>query len=110
MNQHEKILRILRNNKVRGVANHRFVSELHILDYTARISELRQDGHNIVAERQKLPNGRSTNVYKYFLIEAEKPKQDKGKQVDGMKYELQDSKPDWLSDKLSTLKAKVLHR
>ncbi len=103
MNQHEKILRVLRNNKIRGYANHKFVSELHILDYTARISELRQDGHNIVAERQKLPNGRSTNVYKYFLIEPEQPKRDRTRDIEGMKYEVEQDKPNWLGEKLKIL-------
>lgn len=38
------------------------------LKYTSVISELRKDGHNIVAERQTLPNGRASNTYLYRVI------------------------------------------
>lgn len=36
------------------------------LKYTSVISSLRQDGHVITAERQTLPNGRSSNTWKYY--------------------------------------------
>ena len=38
------------------------------LKYTSVISSLRQDGHNIVAERQYLKNGKPSNTWKYYLI------------------------------------------
>lgn len=65
--QHSRILKMLKKRPKSGVENYKF-PQAHILDYTARISELRQDGHNILAERQKI-NGRSTGVWVYHLIE-----------------------------------------
>lgn len=38
------------------------------LKYTSVISSLRKDGHNIIAERQYLKNGRPSNTWKYYLI------------------------------------------
>lgn len=38
------------------------------LKYTSVISALRKDGHNILAERQYLKNGRPSNTWKYYLI------------------------------------------
>lgn len=37
------------------------------LKYTSVISSLRKDGHEIVAERQYLKNGRASNTFKYRL-------------------------------------------
>lgn len=37
------------------------------LKYTSVISSLRKDGHDIVAERQYLKNGRASNTFKYRL-------------------------------------------
>ena len=73
MSQHAQILKILRKAGNKGVANHVFPG-MRILDYTARISELRHDGHNVVAERQHLPNGRATNTFRYYLIEDQPKK------------------------------------
>lgn len=73
VSQHGKIIRMLKRNKRKGVANYEFAG-VRILDYTARISELRQDGHNIVAVRDFLPNGRATNVFRYFLVEKSEKK------------------------------------
>lgn len=67
--QCSKILKVLRKNKVNGVANYRF-PQMGILCYSKRIQELREDGHNILAERQKI-NGRSTGVWYYHLIEEQ---------------------------------------
>lgn len=53
-----------------GVMNYQFPRN-NILRYSARIGELRADGYNIIAERIKLKNGRSTNVYRYVLIKGE---------------------------------------
>lgn len=92
MSQHAKILKALKENKKFGVPNYVFSNRMHILDYTARISELRKEGHNIKAERQVLSTGRKSNVFNYFLIEEDdkpvKPKTYKKHEVDGMKYEL----------------------
>lgn len=62
--QSQLILQAIRNSIPNGIANYELS---HIsLDYTARISELRKEGHNIVAVRQW--NGkRATNTYRYFL-------------------------------------------
>ena len=65
--QHTQILKLLRAYK-QGVPNYLFPNR-GILKYNARISELRQEGYNIKAERVRLPNGMATNVFKYFLIE-----------------------------------------
>lgn len=37
------------------------------LKYTSVISELRKEGHRIIAERQYLRNGKATNTYRYRL-------------------------------------------
>lgn len=37
------------------------------LQYHARIFYLRQDGHNIIAERQYLKNGRASNTFRYRM-------------------------------------------
>lgn len=37
------------------------------LKYTSVISELRKDGHNIIAERQYLKNGKASNTFRYRL-------------------------------------------
>lgn len=40
------------------------------LKYTSVISELRADGYNIHAQRQRLKNGRASNTWLYTLIEG----------------------------------------
>lgn len=70
MSQHETIIRMLKANKRRGVENWRFAQN-HILRYNARIRELRLDGWNITMERDRLPNGHASNVWRYFLIEED---------------------------------------
>lgn len=67
-NQHERMIRELKKNKLRGVPNYRW-PQMGILSYTKRISELRSDGHMISSIRQRLKNGRATNVWQYYLIE-----------------------------------------
>lgn len=37
------------------------------LKYTSVISELRKDGHNIVADRQYLKNGKASNTWRYRI-------------------------------------------
>lgn len=70
MSQTTAVLKMLRKAKKHGVKNYEFPMR-GILRYSARIGELRAEGFNIVAERQKLPNGRSTGVFRYTLIEEE---------------------------------------
>jgi len=64
--QSSRILKALRETK-NGVSN--FVLSSISLKYSSRISELRRDGHNIIAIRQYLPNGRATGTWKYYLGE-----------------------------------------
>lgn len=70
MSQTSKILKMLEKAGSRGVMNYQFPRN-NILRYSARIGELRADGYNIIAERIKLKNRRSTNVYRYVLIKGE---------------------------------------
>ena len=69
MSQHAKILKILRKNGAKGTPNHAF-TRMYILDYTARISELRKEGHEVIAERQYI-KGRATGVWLYRLAGQE---------------------------------------
>lgn len=69
--QLDKTYKLLKQAGNKGVPNYAFYQN-RILRPSARIAELRQDGHNIQAERQHLPNGRATNVWKYYLIEDKK--------------------------------------
>lgn len=71
--QEAKMIQMLRKAHSHGVANYKFQDQ-RILCYTKIISNLRKDGFNIVKERVMLPNGRSTGVYKYILIEDRKRK------------------------------------
>ena len=73
MSQTSKVLKMLQKAKHHGVKNYEFPMR-GILRYSARIGELRAEGFNIVAERQKLPNGRSTGVFTYILIQEEEKK------------------------------------
>lgn len=68
LSQNERMVQMMRRAGKRGVKNYEF-PEQRILNYKARISELRQEGYNILVERVKLPNGKSTNVWTYTLIE-----------------------------------------
>lgn len=38
------------------------------LKYTSTISELRKDGHEIIAERQYNTNGKASDTWRYYLI------------------------------------------
>jgi hypothetical protein len=67
LSQTERILIAIRKSKQFGVPNYK-LAQLS-LKYSSRITELRQDGYNIVAIRKVLPNGRATNVFNYVLIE-----------------------------------------
>lgn len=70
LSQEGIVLRALRKAGKHGVANYKF-PELRVLCYTKVISDLRKDGYNITRERVKLPNGKSTQVHKYFLMEED---------------------------------------
>jgi hypothetical protein len=73
MSQEAKLLSMLRKAGKHGVPNYRF-PEAKILRYSARIGDLRNEGYDIICERVKLPNGRSTGVFKYILVEPEEKK------------------------------------
>lgn len=62
-----KILELITNSGSRGVEN--WVLAKYALKYTSVISELRADGHKIVAVRQQLNNGRWSNTWRYYLNE-----------------------------------------
>ena len=68
MSQEERILKLLRKAGNKGVANYDFPRH-RILRYSARIGDLRAEGFNIYCERERLPNGRATNVFRYYLNE-----------------------------------------
>lgn len=65
LSQSSRIIKTLRENK-RGVENYKLARIS--LKYSSRIAELRQDGYNIYAERQKR-KGKCTGVWKYYLLE-----------------------------------------
>ena len=65
--QEGRILKMLQDAGSRGVENHKLAS--YNLGYRSRITELRQDGYNIFCERQTLPNGKMSGVWKYYLTE-----------------------------------------
>lgn len=68
MSQESTILKLLRKAGSKGVPNYVFPAN-RILKYSSRITDLRNDGYNIYCERVFLPNGRATNVYRYYLDE-----------------------------------------
>ena len=71
--QTSKIIKLLWRAGKRGVPNYEFPKH-GILRYSARINELRADGYDILCERQYLPNGRATNIFRYTLIEEDQTK------------------------------------
>ena len=73
LSQNDRIIKMLRRAGSRGIANYEFPRH-RILRLSARVNDLRQDGYNIYCERQYLPNGRATNVWKYYLNEEPKKK------------------------------------
>lgn len=70
MSQTTKVLTMLKRAGQRGVMNYEFPRK-RILRYSARLGDLRNEGYNIIAERVKLKNRRSTNVFRYILIKEE---------------------------------------
>lgn len=69
--QSELAYKLLKKAGKHGVENFTF-SQYRILRYGAVISDLRADGIHIITEQVKLPNGRSTGVWKYYLVEPKK--------------------------------------
>lgn len=69
LTQEGRVLRELKNAGSRGVENWR-LSHL-ALKYTSVVSDLRKEGHNILAIRQPLANGKMSNTWKYYLNEEE---------------------------------------
>lgn len=68
MSQESTILKLLRKAGNKGVPNYVFPRH-RILKYSSRITDLRQEGHDIYCERDYLPNGRASNVFRYYLNE-----------------------------------------
>lgn len=62
--QEGKVLNLIR----RSTGAYNFELSRVALKYTSVISELRKDGHNIIAERQYLKNGKASNTFRYYLI------------------------------------------
>ena len=65
LSQEERVLRTLIKADTFGVTNYE-LSKL-ALKYTSVISDLRKEGHNIICVRDRLPNGRASNTYRYYL-------------------------------------------
>lgn len=65
LRQEQKVIRALVKADTFGLTNYQ-LSKL-ALKYTSVVSDLRKNGHNIVCVREKLPNGRATNTYRYYL-------------------------------------------
>lgn len=101
--QTTRVLKLLRSNKVQGVPNYKF-ARAGMLRYGAYIKDLRDDGYNILTQRDKLPNGRASNVWRYFLLEDEVRKYIKHKSDAGELLE-ESIKSKWLTSKIGKLGA-----
>ena len=65
LSQEDRVLRTLIKADTFGVTNYQLSKQA--LKYTSVVSRLRKDGHNIVCVRERLPNGRASNTYRYYL-------------------------------------------
>lgn len=65
LSQEARILKALKKAGNKGVMNHQF-PKMNILRYSARINDLRNDGHNILVERM-YKDGRATGTFRYIL-------------------------------------------
>lgn len=63
--QASKVLKAIKNSGSRGFPNYKF-PQMGILRYSARIGDLRREGHAIQAERQII-NGKYTGIWFYRL-------------------------------------------
>lgn len=70
--QISRVLKLIKRK--RGATN--WELSLVALKYTSVISELRAEGHNILAERQHLKNGRPSNTWLYTLLDEDELKQE----------------------------------
>jgi hypothetical protein len=68
--QETRIYNLIKNSGSFGVENYK-LSRI-ALSYTKVISNLREDGHNIYGERQRLPNGRYSGTWKYYLNQSKR--------------------------------------
>ena len=68
LSQTDHIIKALRKAGKHGLPNYWFPAH-RILRLSARVNDLRADGYNIYVERVKLPNGRATQVWQYYLLE-----------------------------------------
>ncbi len=62
--QEGKVLSLIK----RSTGAYNFELSRVALKYTSVVSSLRKDGHEIVAERQYLKNGKASNTFKYHII------------------------------------------
>ena len=67
--QKQRMIALLRQRGLQGVNNYEFPQQF-ILDYTARLTELKQEGYKIIATRVK------DNIWKYVLYEEKVIKSD----------------------------------
>lgn len=67
VSQTSKILKSLKQNSKRGLTTYDLI-QICPAEYRARISELRNDGYNIMAERV-YGNGKYLGYFRYHLIE-----------------------------------------
>ena len=63
-----RILNELRMARTRGLTTGDLI-KIDPAEYRARISELRNEGHNISKAERVYIDGRATNIFKYYLIE-----------------------------------------
>lgn len=66
------MLKMLRKAGNKGVENYKF-PQARILRYSQTVKTLREQGFDIQLARTYLPNGRATNVWKYYLTEDVPP-------------------------------------
>lgn len=73
LSQEAKVLRAIKLSGNKGFPNYKF-PQMGVLRYSARIGDLRKEGHNIYCERVRR-NGRATGTFLYFLNdETDEPK------------------------------------
>ena len=67
LSQEALMLKELRKAGSKGILNYQF-PKMRILSYTKIISNLREEGWNIVKDRMYV-DGKATGVYRYVLVE-----------------------------------------
>jgi len=69
MSQSARLLKMLQKAGKKGIENHKFPKH-GILRYSARIADLRKEGHDIRPDRVYNWRGKATGTYKYILRDA----------------------------------------